>query len=63
LKRPEADALHKKLEQTKEILTADNSNAITLKDSTTIEDIIRTTDKEMSNLYLQCKTLQNLSQS
>ena len=46
----------------KELNTVDNANT-TCNDGTTVEDIIKTTNKNHSSLYLQCKTLQNHLQS
>ena len=62
LKNSEADALHSKLEQMKQATTVYNPNT-TCSNGIIVEDIIKTSDKNYSSLYLQCKTLQNHLQS
>ena len=60
VKDSKADALHRKLEQIKQLHVVDSSNTTTCSDGTTIEDIIKTSDNISGSItYSQCKTLQN----
>ena len=63
LKSSEVNALLAKLEQMKELHKIDKNNATACNDGTTVEDVVKTIDKNSGSLYLQCKTLQNQSQS
>ena len=62
-KNSELDSLHAKLEQMKELHKIDKTNATACNDGTTVEDIVKIINKNSGSLYLQCKTLQNQSQS
>lgn len=61
-KNSEVDALHSKLEEMKQTHTVHTTHTRS-NDGTTIEDIIKMCDNDNSSLYLQCKTLQNHTQS